>query len=84
VKITLEMIKAARRVLGDAVPKDTIRVALEAALSAAPTPKGVRPTPVLTSRIVKHHEYRPGRRSRFRRLSCGRASPGRGDEHPLS
>jgi hypothetical protein len=52
VKITLEMIKAARRVLGDAVPKDTIRVALEAALSAAPTPKGVRPTPVLTSRIV--------------------------------
>jgi hypothetical protein len=52
VRITLEMIRAARRVLGDDVPQDTIRIALQAALSAAPAPKGARPTPVLLSRIV--------------------------------
>jgi hypothetical protein len=51
-KITPAMIAAACRVLGDDVPEDMARAALEAALSAAPTPKGVRPTPVLTSRIV--------------------------------
>jgi hypothetical protein len=51
-KITPAMIAAACRVLGDGVPEDTARAALEAALSAAPTPKGVRSTPVLTSRIV--------------------------------
>jgi hypothetical protein len=52
VKITSGMIAAACRVLGEDVPEDTVRAALEAALSAAPTSKGVRPTPVLTSRIV--------------------------------
>jgi hypothetical protein len=52
VKITLEMIRAARRVLGDDVPQDTIRAALEAAPSAAPAPKGARPPPVLLSWIV--------------------------------
>jgi hypothetical protein len=51
-KITPAMIAAACRVLGDDVPEDMARAALEAALSAAPTPKGVRPTPVLTSWIV--------------------------------
>jgi hypothetical protein len=49
VKITLEMIEAARQVLGDDVPEDTIRAALKAALSAAP---GARPSPAIPSLIV--------------------------------
>jgi hypothetical protein len=42
-KITPAMIAAACRVLGNDVPEDTVRTALEAALSAAPTPKGGPP-----------------------------------------
>jgi hypothetical protein len=52
VKITLEMIEAARQVPGDDVSEYTIHAALEAAISATPAAKGGRPSPALASRIV--------------------------------
>jgi hypothetical protein len=42
-KITPAMIAAACRVLGDDVPEDMARAALEAALSAAPHAEGCSP-----------------------------------------
>jgi hypothetical protein len=52
VKVTREMVEAARRILEADVSDDAICAALEAALAVAPAGKGARPSPAIASRIV--------------------------------